>query len=141
MVEVHFEDVDELDLNTNEVSDWLEKVSSLEGFNLGDVTLIFCSDDYLLEMNRKHLDHDYYTDIITFDYSEENVIAGDLFISVDRVKDNANTQQEMFHVELLRVIVHGALHLMGYKDKSKEEEVLMRKKEDWALGLIVSRET
>lgn len=141
MVEVHFEDVDELDLNTNEVSGWLEKVSSLEGFNLGDVTLIFCSDDYLLEMNRKHLDHDYYTDIITFDYSEENVIAGDLFISVDRVKDNANTQQEMFHVELLRVIVHGVLHLMGYKDKSEEEEVLMRRKEDWALGLIVSRET
>lgn len=141
MVEVHFEDVDELDLNTNEVSDWLEKVSSLEGFNLGDVTLIFCSDDYLLEMNRKHLDHDYYTDIITFDYSEENVIAGDLFISVDRVKDNANTQREMFHVELLRVVVHGVLHLMGYKDKSEEEEVLMRKKEDWALGLIVSRET
>ena len=92
-------------------------------------------------MNRKHLDHDYYTDVITFDYTEGGVVSGDLFVSVDRVLDNANTLGEMFHVELYRVIVHGVLHLLGYKDKSESDSLLMREKESWALSLIVPRET
>src|ERR1044071_3674818 len=102
---------------------------------LGDVNVIFCSDDYLLEMNREHLDHDYYTDIITFDYSEEAVVSGDLFISVDRVSDNASGLSVSFLDELNRVCVHGLLHLCGYKDKSEAEELLMRSKEDEMLAL------
>lgn len=141
MVEVHYEDVDDHGLEVEKISNWLNEVASKESFELGSINLIFCSDNYLLEVNRKHLNHDYYTDIITFDYTEDDVLTGDLFISMDRVKDNAESQSEMFHVELLRVIVHGVLHLMGYKDKSSADQEEMRSKEDWALGLIVSRET
>ncbi|NVK66417.1 MAG: rRNA maturation RNase YbeY [Flavobacteriales bacterium] len=141
MIEVYFEDVDAFDLDVALINQWLKDVAHEENHELGEVSMILCSDEHLLEMNRKHLDHDYYTDIITFDYTEEDVVSGDLFISIDRVKDNANTHKEMFHVELLRVMVHGVLHLLGYKDKSEEEQKLMREKENWALGLIVSRET
>ena len=104
----------------------LTKVIKDEGFELGDVTVILVTDGYLLELNQKHLDHDYYTDIITFDYCKENVISGDLFISVDRVRENSDTFQTDFKVELNRVMIHGVLHLCGYKDKTEEEERLMR---------------
>lgn len=104
----------------------LTKVIKDEGFELGDVTVILVTDGYLLELNQKHLDHDYYTDIITFDYCQDNVISGDLFISVDRVKENSDTFQTDFKVELNRVMIHGVLHLCGYKDKTEEEERLMR---------------
>lgn len=141
MIEISFEDVEILELNPEFFVSWLTEVVEEEGYELGDVCLIFCSDEYLLDMNRKHLDHDYYTDIITFDYSDDGIICGDLFISTDRVLDNSKVMGEMFHVELNRVVVHGVLHLMGYKDKSVDEEKLMRDKEDWALSLIVPRET
>lgn len=141
MVEVYFEDVEKLDLDVDHIHRWLESVVEKEGFELGEVSMILCSDEYLLDMNRRHLDHDYYTDIITFDYTSEQTVSGDLFISIDRVKDNASTHSEMFHVELLRVIVHGVLHLMGYKDKSEDEQKEMRSKENMALSLIVPRET
>lgn len=141
MVEVYFEDVEKFDLDIDHIQSWLESVAQKEGFEVGEVSMILCSDEYLLEMNRKHLDHDYYTDIITFDYTSEQTVSGDLFISVDRVKDNASTHSEMFHVELLRVMVHGVLHLMGYKDKTENEQEEMRTKENSALSLIVSRET
>jgi probable rRNA maturation factor len=141
MIDIVFEDTEILDVNPEFFVSWLSKVVSLEGQELGEICLIFCSDDYLLEVNRKHLDHDYYTDIITFDYTEDGVVSGDLFISVDRVLDNAKTLDEMFHVELYRVVVHGVLHLLGYKDKSENESLLMREKESWALSLIVPRET
>jgi len=108
----------------------LVNVIEEEGFNLGDVTVILVTDGYLLEMNQKHLDHDYYTDIITFDYSEANIISGDLFISVDRVRENAETYQTDFLTELNRVMIHGTLHLCGYKDKTEEEERLMRSLEN-----------
>jgi rRNA maturation RNase YbeY len=93
---------------------------------LGDISIIFVSDEYLLEMNQSYLNHDYYTDIITFDYCKGNVISGDLFISVDRVRENADTFNVAFLFELHRVMIHGVLHLCGYKDKSIEEEKQMR---------------
>lgn len=141
MIEVYFEDIDNFDLDVDHICRWLGSVSQKEGFELGEVSMILCSDEYLLDMNRKHLDHDYYTDVITFDYTSEQTVSGDLFISVDRVKDNASIHSEMFHVELFRVMAHGVLHLMGYKDKTEDEQKEMRSKENWALSLIVSRET
>ncbi|MGJ8661036.1 MAG: rRNA maturation RNase YbeY [Bacteroidota bacterium] len=122
----------EFDLLATET--WLSNVARSEGFTLEEVALVFCTDDELLEMNIKHLNHDYYTDIITFDYCEESLIIGDLFISVDRVQDNANNLDINFGSELDRVIVHGVLHLCGYGDKSEDEEILMREKEDLYLN-------
>jgi rRNA maturation RNase YbeY len=108
----------------------LSKTIQEEGFLLGDITVIFVTDGYLLEMNKKHLNHDYYTDIITFDYCEGNIISGDLFISLDRVRENASTFDTPFLLELKRVMIHGVLHLCGHKDKTKEEEENMRSLEN-----------
>ena len=93
---------------------------------LGDISIIFVTDSYLLEMNQKYLNHDYYTDIITFDYCEMNIVSGDLFISIDRVQENADTFNVDLLTELHRVMIHGVLHLCGYKDKTIDEERLMR---------------
>lgn len=120
---------------------WINSVVEEEGYGVGEITFVFCSDDYLLEMNRKHLDHDYYTDIITFDYVEGDVVSGDLFISLDRIGDNASLLNVQYEEELLRVCVHGVLHLCGYQDKSDDEERVMRRKEDYYLSKIVPRET
>lgn len=136
MLEIVFEDVSSFDLQDSLILDWYTKVSLQEDKELGDVTIIFCSDDYLLEVNREHLDHDYYTDIITFDYSDFPIVSGDLFISVDRVKENATDFNVSFEHELHRVIIHGFLHLCGYFDKTNEDELLMRSKENQALSLI-----
>jgi rRNA maturation RNase YbeY len=141
MVEFFFEDVDPIVIDQEKLSVWLSALCVGFQKNLGEVSIVFCSDEYLLEMNREHLNHDYYTDIITFDYCEGSLISGDLFISIERVADNASTLNEMFHVELLRVIAHGTLHLLGFKDKSEIEEAEMRKQEALALALYVSRET
>ncbi|MBM3184690.1 MAG: rRNA maturation RNase YbeY [Bacteroidetes bacterium] len=112
-----------------------------EKFELGEITIVFCNDEYLLEMNNSYMDHDYYTDIITFDYSEGAIISGDLFISVHRVEDNSKTFHVSFSKELSRVIYHGVLHLCGYNDKSDEDILVMRDKENYYLGKFVSRET
>lgn len=112
-----------------------------EGKEEGVVNVVVCSDEHLLEMNQTHLDHDYYTDIITFDYCEDDVIIGDLFISVDRVVDNASLLGMSVDEEFARVCAHGVLHLCGYGDKTEEEERLMREKEEFYLPLFVSRET
>jgi len=136
MVEIHIEDVKEVPgINPEFLFAWFKHVADVEQKVLGDVNVIFCSDEHLLEMNREHLDHDYYTDIITFDYSEGDVVSGDLFISVDRVQDNANELSLKFIDELNRVCVHGLLHLCGYKDKSEADEKQMRGKEDEMLAL------
>ena len=136
MVEIHIEDTAAIPgINPEFLFAWFSQVATAEGKTLGDINVIFCSDEYLLEMNRSHLDHDYYTDIITFDYSEEDVVSGDLFISMDRVADNAQGLDHDFMDELNRVCVHGLLHLCGYKDKSEEDEQMMRNKEDEMLGL------
>lgn len=136
MVDICFEDIDEVPgVNSEFLFSWYTQVALNESKVLGDVTVIFCSDEYLLEMNREHLDHDYYTDIITFDYTEDKIVSGDLFISVDRVRENALDLDLEFLDELHRVCVHGLLHLCGYKDKTEQDETLMRSKEDEMLDL------
>lgn len=137
MITICFEEIVPLEkINEDFFDVWLTKVCSQENKKLAEVSLIFTSDDYLLNINQRYLNHDYYTDIITFDYSEDDFISGDLFISIDRVRDNASINQVDFYNELNRVIVHGVLHLCGYKDKLPTEEVLMRQKEDQMLSLL-----
>jgi len=113
---------------------WIKETIIAEGKNVGDIAFIFCSDDYLLDVNRKFLEHDYYTDIITFDYVDQNLINGDIFISVDRVKENASIYYSDFNNELNRIMIHGVLHLLGYKDKVKKDKALMTAKEDFYLN-------
>lgn len=113
---------------------WLKFVAGSELKNLGDVNIIFCSDNYILDVNMKYLQHDYFTDIITFDYCEGKVISGDLFISIDSVRENALFYKTEFVDELNRVIVHGILHLAGYDDHSDEDIKVMRSKEDYYLS-------
>lgn len=137
MLDYSFEDIKPItDFSIEFYENWLSKVTALEQKEMGDITLIFCSDEYLLNVNREYLDHDYYTDIITFDYTEDNIVSGDLFISLDRVGDNAQIHTVDFINELNRVVVHGVLHLCGYKDKSEEDEKLMRSKENQMLQLL-----
>ena len=119
----------------------LKTLAISEGKSLKDISVVFTDDDYLLEVNKQYLNHDYYTDVITFDYSVFPEVSGDIMISLDRVKDNAETLSVSFQEELNRVIYHGLLHLCGYKDKSASDEMLMRKKENYYLELFVSRET
>lgn len=111
-------------------SDWISKVISSEIKDEGEINYIFCDDDYLIELNQQYLDHDTLTDIISFDYSEGNLLHGDIFISVERVRENAVEFNVSFDEELKRVLVHGVLHYCGYKDKSEEDEKLMRLKEE-----------
>ena len=114
---------------------WIKSIATQEGKQMGELSYIFCSDEYLLQVNREYLDHDYYTDIITFDNAEEEgVIEGDIFVSIDRVRDNATTLQVPFETELRRVLAHGVLHLCGYKDKTPTDEQLMRAKENFYIG-------
>ena len=117
--------------NRNVLKKHIESIFRRENKELAQLNYIFCSDNELLKINRKYLGHDYYTDIITFDLSDSKTeISGEVYISVDRVKDNAKQLGESINTELARVIFHGALHLCGYRDKSKGEKSLMRKKED-----------
>jgi probable rRNA maturation factor len=117
-------------------SRWIKQVIILEEKRVGNISFIFCSDEYLLDVNRKYLDHDYFTDIITFDDVEGNVINGDIFISIDRVLENSDKFQTSFDNEVHRIIIHGVLHLLGYKDKAKKDKLLMTKKEDLYLKLF-----
>jgi probable rRNA maturation factor len=121
--------------NTQKRSKWIEGTICQEEKEIGELNYIFCSDEYLLGKNQEFLDHNTYTDIITFDYCVGGVISGDVFISIDRVKENANTFKVDFNDELDRVLIHGALHLIGYQDKTKEEQKQMRAKEDFYLSL------
>lgn len=116
---------------------WIKDTIISEGKKLGDLTFIFCSDSYLLEVNKKYLDHDFYTDIITFDYVEDNVVNGDIFISTDRVKENAMEYKTTFANEMNRILIHGVLHLLGYKDKTKKDKSIMTDKEDFYLNLLI----
>lgn len=115
---------------------WLKRQAEGEGYSIGELNYIFCSDDYILQVNKDYLEHDYYTDIITFDQSEEEgVLAGDIFISVERVNDNAGQLGVLPEQEMRRVLAHGLLHLCGHADKSDEEAVQMRaKEEEWLTG-------
>lgn len=129
------EDIDFELQNTEGVTKWIEQVIALEKKRLGGISYIFCSDDYLHKLNVQYLDHDTLTDILTFPYNR-SPIEGDIFISIDRVKDNAQDLDIAFENELHRVIIHGVLHLCGYLDETDEEEEMMRKKEDEALLLL-----
>ena len=120
------------------ISNWLKKVAEQEEKRIGGVSIIFCSDPYLLGINREYLGHDYYTDIITFDYCEGKLLGGDLFISIDTVRDNAAFYGTSFDNELHRVIVHGLLHLIGYDDHSDADTAAMRAAEDRALALLAA---
>ena len=116
------------------ITKWLKDAIVSEDKELGEINYIFCDDKYLLKKNQEYLQHDTFTDIITFDYTEENRLCADIFISIERVKENAITFAIPFETELRRVIIHGVLHLMGYKDKSQEDAEIMRSKEDYYLS-------
>lgn len=112
---------------------WIQDTIKQHGKQMGDITYVFCNDEYLLSINQEYLQHDYYTDIITFDYVEKDVISGDLFISVERIRDNAVQNQWNFEEEILRVIIHGVLHLLGHEDLTETDEKEMRQAEEQAL--------
>ena len=135
---IHFfaEDIVFKPLHPRKTSLWIKRAIEKEAHNLDTLNYIFCSDAYLLEMNQEYLSHKTYTDIITFDNSdEEKLINGDIFISIERVRENAEKFDTTFEQELHRVMIHGVLHLMGYKDKTPEEKSTMRKKEEAYLSL------
>ena len=118
------EDVPFPKLKKRKSTNWIKDTIQTEGKRVGDISFIFCSDNYLLEVNKNYLDHDYFTDIITFDYVEGFLISGDIFISVDRVLDNSVEFKTIFENELNRILIHGVLHLLGYKDKDKKDKLL-----------------
>ncbi|GGZ20338.1 endoribonuclease YbeY [Echinicola pacifica] len=124
------------------IKKWLKDLATKEGFTISELNYIFCSDEYLHTINLEYLNHDTYTDIITFDNSEAlEEIEGDIFISIDRVKENATTEKQSFQLETIRVLSHGLLHLCGYKDKTKEEAKVMRNKEDESIQLFQDLES
>lgn len=136
MVSYFFENTDFMLKGKTRIKQWLKLVAESEIFTLGNVSVIFCSDNYILDINQRYLQHDYFTDIITFDYTEGTKISGDLFISVDSVRENSIEYGTEFEDELHRVIVHGILHLIGYDDHSEEDIKVMRAKEDYYLSLL-----
>ena len=129
MINFHYETEFSLE-DAEKYTNWIINIIKSEKAVLGNLSYIFCSDNYLLKLNQKYLKHNSFTDIITFDYSEQKVISGEIYISIDRVRDNAVKFKEDFNRELLRVMAHGILHLLGYKDKSKNEKEEMSTKED-----------
>lgn len=122
--------------NESKYEDWIYSIIESEDKEPGEINYIFCDDDYLLEINKQYLDHDTLTDIISFDYCIGDLISGDIFISIDRVKDNAQEYDVSFNNELLRVMSHGILHYCGYKDKTQEEQLLMRAKEQEKINMF-----
>ena len=136
MVTFHVENIPFLLSNRQKLKAWVKQVLANEEKKLGEICYIFCSDSYLLSLNKTYLNHDYLTDVITFDYSEHSAIFGDIFISVDRVRANAQKYNVSFENELHRVMVHGVLHLCGYKDSSKSARLVMQGKEDLYLAKI-----
>ena len=137
MIQFFFENIDEIPISTATIS-WLEDVIKTENKKLGEINYILCDDEYLLKVNQDFLDHDYYTDIITFDYVKGKTISGDIFVSLPRISDNAKNLVKDFNSEFHRVLAHGILHLMGYKDKTEEEITVMRQKEDFYLNVFAN---
>lgn len=135
MISYYFEDTDFVFKEKNLNGRWLRMVAESEVKRLGDISIIFCSDNYILDVNQRYLEHDYFTDIITFDYCEGDRLSGDLFISVDSVKENSLEYGTEFKDELNRVIVHGILHLIGYDDHTDEDVMTMREKENYYLDI------
>jgi rRNA maturation RNase YbeY len=129
-----FEDITKPSLDFKKIKTWLSSLIKAYNYELIEINYILCSDKYLLDVNQEYLNHDYYTDIITFDNSEkQNTIEGDIFVSLERVKDNAKEHKEEFDKEIIRVHAHGVLHLLGYRDKTAEEIIEMRNMEEKAI--------
>ena len=125
--------------NKSKLKKFINNIFQEESIELNDLNYIFCSDDYLLQINNDHLQHDYYTDIITFTLEERGEpVIGEIYISLDRIKDNAITEKTNLLNEILRVIFHGSLHLCGYKDKKKDDIIIMRQKEDYYINKFLS---
>ncbi len=135
MISYYFQDTDFVFRDRRKTGEWLKIAAESEIFRIGDISIIFCSDNYILDINQKFLQHDYFTDIITFDYCEGDRLSGDLFISVDSVRENAVEFGTEFKDELNRVIIHGLLHLIGYDDHTEEDIKMMRSKENYYLSL------
>lgn len=135
-VDFQNEDVELPSLEYGIVKRWLIEVIQIHQKQAGNILVNFCSDNYILEVNRQFLKHDYFTDIITFNYSSSKKISGDLLISLDTVQTNSALFKTSFQRELLRVIVHGVLHLLGFDDKTPEEQIIIRSKEDYCLNLL-----
>ncbi len=134
---ISFNSITKFDLkHKRKIRQWIFNTLAMEKKKTGFISFNFCSDTYLLKINQKYLKHDYYTDIITFDLVDGKIISGDIYVSIDRVKDNATSSGNTFQNELNRVMIHGILHLCGYNDKSKGDKILMRKKEDYYLSLL-----
>ncbi len=136
MINFYEEDANAHLRNRRAIKQWIKEVISSYKLSLGNISYIFCSDDYLLNINRQYLSHDYYTDVITFDYDENDIVSGDIFISVDTVKSNSEQYSVSYNCELYRVIIHGVLHLCGLKDKSPEDAKVMREAEEKSLQLL-----
>jgi rRNA maturation RNase YbeY len=122
--------------NESKLSEWLEKIAKFENKEISQMTFIFCNDEYILNINKQFLNHDFYTDIITFPYKQGKEIESDIFISIERIRENAVTFNTTFELELLRVMAHGLLHLMGYLDKTENEKKEMRTQENKAINLF-----
>ena len=135
MIQFFFENIDPIEIDTT-TNEWLQKLIVHEGKKVGKINYIFLSDDGLLKVNRDFLQHDYYTDVITFDYVKGKTISADIFVPLPRISENAISHSKDFKSELHRVLAHGLLHLCGYNDKTDEEKIEMRKKEDFYLNHI-----
>ena len=129
-IEYHHIEISRPGFARNRLSEVLDKTIKDRNKVTGEISVVFCSDEYLLEMNKEHLGHDFFTDIITFDYCEDDIISGDLFISIDRVKENARSFGKKMENEIVRVVGHGVLHLLGENDKTNEEQREMTRFED-----------
>lgn len=137
MIRYYSEDCEIPPIDQFATTDWIMAVAALHGKQTGKINYIFCSDARILEVNNLHLQHDYFTDIITFDYTEENMLSGDIYIGIDTVASNAEMLGQSFEKELNRVIIHGVLHLCGFPDKTPETEKVMHEKEDEALSIYL----
>ena len=135
-LELFYEDIQPLLIQKTFIKKHVKRLINNEIKEMGEISLIFCSDNYLLKMNKQYLNHNYYTDIITFDYVENNLISGDLFISVDRIRENAEKFESGIIEELIRVVFHGLLHLIGYNDKTEDEKKIMGEKENLYLSEV-----
>ena len=135
MIEIQEVNIKSLKLKETHFNSFITSILISEKKIEGDIVILFCLDEYLLEINKKHLNHDYYTDIITFDYCVEKIVSGDLYISIDRVKENAKVFNETFMNELTRVVIHGVLHLCGYNDKTDSDQKIMRNLENKYLAI------
>jgi rRNA maturation RNase YbeY len=136
MIQYIAEEIELPTLEKRNINRWIKETAADYGKKVGEIAYIFCSDARILEVNKQYLNHDYYTDIITFDYTESNIISGDIFISIDTVKSNAEEFSQSFTAELQRIMIHGILHLCGQDDKTPELRLEMTRKENVALSKL-----